>query len=147
MVTARRIPSLPGYAELHCRSNCSFLSGASQPEELVARAQALGYAALALADECSLSGVVRAHAEAERLQMRLIIGTEMQLSPAAAAKVPARTGARAAPGPRAAAGAVAGAAADITATPAPQPEPRLVLLVQSRRGYTKIGRASCRERV
>ncbi len=96
--------------------------------------------------------MVRAHAEAERLQMRLIIGTEMQLSPAAAAKVPARTGARAAAGPRAAAGAAAGAAAaacaaagaaagaaaDITATPAPQPEPRLVLLVQSRRGYTNL---------
>jgi len=50
----------------------------------VARAQALGYSALALVDECSLSGIVRAHSEAERLQMRLIVGTEMQLSPPAA---------------------------------------------------------------
>ena len=73
---------LPGYAELHCRSNFSFLSGASHPEELVARAHALGYAALALADECSLAGVVRAHAEARRLGLPLIVGTEMALAPA-----------------------------------------------------------------
>ncbi len=71
---------LPAYAELHCRSNFSFLTGASQPEELVQRAQALGYTALALTDECSLSGAVRAHTEAERLQFRLIIGAEMRLS-------------------------------------------------------------------
>ena len=51
---------LPGYAELHCRSNFSFGHGASHPEELVGRAHALGYAALAVTDECSLSGVVRA---------------------------------------------------------------------------------------
>ena len=60
----RRIPELPGYAELHCRSNFSFLTGASHPEELVERAAALGYAALAITDECSLAGVVRAHVEA-----------------------------------------------------------------------------------
>ena len=51
--------ALPDYAELHCRSNFSFLTGASQPEELAARAHALGYAALAITDECSLGGVVR----------------------------------------------------------------------------------------
>jgi len=79
-VLHRRTLVLPGYAELHCRSNCSFLSAASHPEELVARAQALGYSALALADECSLGGVVRAHAEAERLRFRLIVGAEMGLS-------------------------------------------------------------------
>ena len=49
------------YAELHCISNFSFLRGASHPQELVARAHALGYRALALTDECSVSGVVRAH--------------------------------------------------------------------------------------
>ncbi len=53
------------YAELHCRSSFSFLTGASHPEELVERAVALGYAALAITDECSLAGVVRAHAEAK----------------------------------------------------------------------------------
>jgi error-prone DNA polymerase len=70
---------LPGYAELHCRSNFSFGIGASHPEELAGRAHALGYAALAVTDECSLSGVVRAHAEAKRLGLPLIIGAEMAL--------------------------------------------------------------------
>jgi len=57
------------------------------PEELVARAQALGYDALAITDECSLAGAVRAHAEAERLKMRVIVGCEMQLSWPASAPV------------------------------------------------------------
>ena len=48
---------LPGYAELQCQSNFSFLQGASHPEELAARAAELGYAALAITDECSLAGV------------------------------------------------------------------------------------------
>ncbi len=56
----------PAYAELACVSNFSFLEGASHPQELVARAAALGYRALALADECSLAGIVRAHEEARR---------------------------------------------------------------------------------
>jgi error-prone DNA polymerase len=51
--------SLPAYAELHCLSNFSFLRGASHPEELVERAVAQGYTALALTDECSLAGVVQ----------------------------------------------------------------------------------------
>lgn len=55
---------LPAYAELDCQSNFSFLTGASHPEELVERAAELGYAALALTDECSLAGVVRAHVQA-----------------------------------------------------------------------------------
>ena len=49
------------YAELHALSNFSFLRGASHPSELITRAHALGYRALALTDECSLAGVVRAH--------------------------------------------------------------------------------------
>jgi error-prone DNA polymerase len=77
----RRIPALPGYAELVCRSNFSFLTGASHPEELVGRAQALRYAALAITDECSLGGVVRAHGEAKRLGLPLIVGATMQLAP------------------------------------------------------------------
>ncbi|MFL6664150.1 MAG: error-prone DNA polymerase [Rhizobacter sp.] len=71
---------LPAYAELHCRSNFSFLTGASHPEELVERAHALGYSALALTDECSVAGVVRAHAEAERCGLHLVIGSEMRLT-------------------------------------------------------------------
>jgi error-prone DNA polymerase len=74
---------LPAYAELHCRSNFTFLTGASHPEELVARAHELGYTALAITDECSLAGVVRAHGQAKRLGLHLIVGAEMQLAPSA----------------------------------------------------------------
>ncbi len=70
---------LPGYAELQCQSNFSFLQGASHPEELAERAAELGYAALALTDECSLAGVVRAHTEAKALKLPLIIGATFQL--------------------------------------------------------------------
>ena len=66
------------YAELHTLSNFSFLRGASQPEELVARAKALNYSALALTDECSLAGVVRAHVAAKEHGLPLIIGTELR---------------------------------------------------------------------
>jgi error-prone DNA polymerase len=70
---------LPEYAELHCLSNFSFLRGASHPEELVERAAALGYAALALTDECSLAGAVRAHVAARAHRIKLILGTELAL--------------------------------------------------------------------
>lgn len=65
------------YVELHTLSNFSFLRGASQPEELVVRAKALNYSGLALTDECSLAGVVRAHVAAKELGLPLIIGTEL----------------------------------------------------------------------
>src|SRR5450759_4988610 len=65
------------YAELHALSNFTFLRGASQPEELVAQAKRLGYRALALTDECSLAGVVRAHVAAKRHELPLILGTEL----------------------------------------------------------------------
>ncbi|WP_218509371.1 error-prone DNA polymerase [Variovorax sp. dw_308] len=55
------VPGLPDYAELHALSNFSFQRGASNPEELVERAYQLGYRALAITDECSVAGVVRAH--------------------------------------------------------------------------------------
>src|SRR6187431_2055956 len=64
------------YAELHCLSNFSFLRGASHPAELISRAQALGYRALALTDECSMAGVVRAHVRAKEAGLQLIIGAE-----------------------------------------------------------------------
>ena len=70
---------LPPYAELHCISNYSFLRGASFPEELVERAAALRYHALAITDECSLAGVVRAHIAAKEHQLPLIIGSEFTL--------------------------------------------------------------------
>ena len=72
--------ALPPYAELHCISNFTFLRGASFPEELVLRADALGYTALALTDECSLVGVVRAHIAAKECGLKLIIGTELKLA-------------------------------------------------------------------
>jgi len=80
-------PPESGYAELHALSNFSFLRGASHPAELIARAHALGYRALALTDECSLAGVVRAHEAAQALSsaggqsassFRLIIGAEFR---------------------------------------------------------------------
>ena len=70
--------ALPRYAELHCLSNFSFLRGASHPEELVERAAALGYAALALTDECSFAGAVRAHLAAKACGLKLIHGTEIR---------------------------------------------------------------------
>ena len=68
------------YAELHALSNFSFLRGASQPEELVVQAKSLGYRGLALTDECSLAGVVRAHSAAKANALPLIIGTELNCS-------------------------------------------------------------------
>jgi error-prone DNA polymerase len=72
------------YAELTCTSNFTFLSGASHPQELVARAAELGYYAVALTDECSLAGVVRAYEEARRCKqqgqtIKLIYGSLFRL--------------------------------------------------------------------
>jgi error-prone DNA polymerase len=64
------------YAELHALTNFSFLRGASQPEELVLQAARLRYRALAITDECSLAGVVRAHIAAKQYGLPLIIGAE-----------------------------------------------------------------------
>ncbi|HEV8261795.1 MAG TPA: error-prone DNA polymerase [Burkholderiales bacterium] len=69
------------YAELHCLSNFTFLRGASHSEELVERAVQLGYQALAITDECSLAGVVRAYAAARNTKLKLIIGAEFRLTP------------------------------------------------------------------
>ncbi len=71
---------LPPYAELHCVSNFSFLRGASHPEELCERAASLGYSALALTDECSLAGVVRAHLAAKDAGIDLVVGSEFALA-------------------------------------------------------------------
>jgi len=71
---------LPDYAELHCLSNFTFLRGASHPEELAKKAFAQGYQALALTDECSLAGVVRAHLAAQATGLKFIVGSEMTTS-------------------------------------------------------------------
>jgi error-prone DNA polymerase len=68
------------YAELHCISNFTFLRGASQPEELIERAIRLGYRALALTDECSVAGVVRAHVAARSGPLQFIVGSEFHLA-------------------------------------------------------------------
>src|SRR5512139_878499 len=65
------------YAELHCLSNFSFLRGASHPQELVRTAAELGYAGLALTDECSVAGVVRAHSAAQESSLKLVVGSEL----------------------------------------------------------------------
>ena len=71
--------ALPAYAELFCFSNFTFLHGASHAEELVERAAQLGYAGLAVTDECSLAGVVRAHVAAEKAELPLVIGSYFRL--------------------------------------------------------------------
>jgi len=70
------------YAELHCVSNFSFLRGASRPEELVDTAISLGYQSLAITDECSMAGVVRAWGRIKELKpvgFSLIVGSEFAL--------------------------------------------------------------------
>ncbi len=79
------------YSELHCISNFTFLRGASRPEELIETAASLGYEAIAITDECSMAGIVRAHTQARKYQsdgqsnkqtgkqLKLIIGTELLL--------------------------------------------------------------------
>jgi DNA polymerase III alpha subunit len=69
----------PRYAELHAKTNFSFLEGASHADELALRAAELGYAALAVTDRNSLAGIVRAHAAAGQLGLKLIVGAEIHL--------------------------------------------------------------------
>ncbi len=68
------------YAPVWCKSNYSFLEGASHPEELVEQAHALGLHALALTDRDGVYGVVRAHVRARELGVHLIIGAQMTLT-------------------------------------------------------------------
>lgn len=70
---------LPAYAELHCLSDFSFLRGAASAEELFARAKLCGYEALAITDECSLAGIVRALEASEATDLKLVVGSEFQL--------------------------------------------------------------------
>ena len=68
------------FAELHCLSNYSFLRGASHPEELVQRAAELGYRAIALTDECTYAGLVKAHVAAKNYGIKLIVGAEFEIT-------------------------------------------------------------------
>jgi error-prone DNA polymerase len=94
------------YAELHCLSDFSFQRGASNAKELFERAKACGYTALAITDECSLAGIVRALEASRATGVRLIVGTEIQLADG----------------------------------------PKLVLLVQTKAGYTTLCRLITRGR-
>ena len=68
------------YAELHCLTGFSFQRGASHPRDLVETAMLQGYKALAITDECSVAGVVRAWEAAKPFQLPIIIGSEFQLT-------------------------------------------------------------------
>lgn len=76
---AARVVRVSAYAELHCLSNFSFQRGASSASELFARAQRLGYQALAITDECTLAGIVRAWQAAKACAVPLIVGSEVQV--------------------------------------------------------------------
>ncbi len=104
------------YAALWCKSNFSFLEGASHPDELVEQAHALGLQALALTDRDGVHGVVRAHVKARELGVSLIVGAEVTV---ADADTPADTDA-------------AAAAAAPTST--------CVLLAANRTGYANLCR-------
>ena len=82
MPNAGSPPPPPPFAELYCRSCFSFLTGASHPDELLTQAASLGYSALAITDECSLAGMVRAYAAWQQQQgaIQLIVGTHLQLA-------------------------------------------------------------------
>ncbi|HEX7952014.1 MAG TPA: PHP domain-containing protein, partial [Burkholderiales bacterium] len=118
------------YAELHCLTNFTFLRGASHAQELVETAVRRGYKALAITDECSLAGVVRAHVAARqhREYFRLIVGAEFRLTPH--------------PGP------LPGAHGEnFPARPeTDQDNLRLVLLAQNREGYGNLSELVTRGR-
>ena len=77
--TGKGVRPLFPYADLHVTSNFSFLRGASHPEELVARAAALGHEAVAITDVNSLAGIVRAHIAAKETGLRLIVGCRLAM--------------------------------------------------------------------
>src|SRR5271165_2335326 len=68
---------MSAYAELAVTTNYSFLRGASHPQEMVATADALGLTAIGIADRNSFAGVVRAHDEARKRNIKLLIGTRL----------------------------------------------------------------------
>ncbi|MFN7730382.1 MAG: error-prone DNA polymerase [Pirellula sp.] len=67
----------PRYCELHCKSNFSFLEGASHAHELIATASELGYAGISISDRDTLAGIVRAHTAAKDANLRFIVGCEL----------------------------------------------------------------------
>ena len=84
--------TLMHYAELHCKSNFSFLQGASHASELVERAKRLGYQAIAVTDRNTLAGIVRAHGAAKEEQLQFIVAAELTFvdAPACVVWIPNR---------------------------------------------------------
>ncbi|NCZ86590.1 MAG: error-prone DNA polymerase [Actinobacteria bacterium] len=74
------------YAELHCRSQFSFLRGASSPERLVEVAGQLGLDALALTDRHGFYGVVRFAQAAREVGVRTVFGAEVECGQPAASR-------------------------------------------------------------
>src|SRR6476659_330484 len=70
---------MPSYVELHAHSAYSFLDGASQPEELAARAAELGYEALALTDHDGVYGSLEFAHAAKAFGVRAITGSEVTI--------------------------------------------------------------------
>jgi len=68
---------MSSYVPLWCKSNFSFLEGASHPDELIEEAQRLGLSALALTDSDGVYGIARAHVKARELGLRLIVGSQV----------------------------------------------------------------------
>jgi error-prone DNA polymerase len=113
------MPSAPGYAELHCWSNFSFLEAASHPEELAAAAASAGLAGLALTDRDGLYGAVRFAKAAKEHKLPAICGAELTLELPGAAPVRASRPAR-------------------PAHEVPTRTPRIVLLAEDARGYANL---------
>ena len=116
------------YAVLWCKSNFSFLEGASHPDELVEQAHALGVQALALTDRDGVHGAVRAHVKARELGVSLIVGAEVTIGTEDTTAT-----------------ATASAAATDTAAPGipagtPPPTSTCVLLATNRTGYANLCR-------
>ena len=109
------------YVPLWCKSNFSFLEGASHPDELVEQAHALGLPALALTDRDGVQGMVRAHVKARELGVSLIVGAEVTID----AEVAAADAAGVVPG-----------STGVT----PAPASTCVLLAMNRTGYANLCR-------
>ena len=75
------------YVEVHCKSNFSFLEGASHAHELVDRAKELGYHGLAVTDRDTLAGIVRAHTAAKDAELSFIVGCELNPAYAELARI------------------------------------------------------------
>jgi error-prone DNA polymerase len=70
---------MSSYVPLWCKTNFSFLEGASHPDELIEEAYRLGLSCLALTDRDGVYGIVRAHVKAQELGLQLIIGSQVTI--------------------------------------------------------------------